>query len=134
MKPIEAAESELWGDDAKIAERITVWFDLLVKIRKAAGANVDPAALVEQIKRIDPAQLEGAQVWLTTFLWDRFELSREGIAKRKQMSLNAMNRACPYTREQYDKAVAENGTKQQVLAQVLGVDRRTLRKYGRPPI
>lgn len=42
------------------------------------------------------------------------------------------SRKCPYTVGEYDAAVVKVGTKQENLAKELKVDRKTLRKYGRP--
>jgi hypothetical protein len=104
----------------------------LEKIREAAGKGVDPALLVDQIRRIDPAMLEDAGIWLRLFVMERFEAEHKQIAKRQQTIDAAAAKDCPYTAEQYDAAAAKVGTKQELLAAELKVDRKTLRKYGRP--
>lgn len=132
MDQIETRAAEVRGDEIAIAGRILEWFDLLTKIRAAAGQGVDPALLVEQIKRIDPAMLDGAGSWLRQFIFERFEGEYGQLEKRRLSVKAASSRACPYTLEQYDAAVAKVGTKQELLAVELRVDRKTLRKYGRP--
>ena len=42
------------------------------------------------------------------------------------------NKTCPYTAKAYDKAVKKVGTKQYLIAEELDIDRKTLRKWGRP--
>lgn len=132
IQEVQARRAELMGDEVKIAERIHEFMLLLEKIREAAGAGVDPPLLVEQIKRIDPAMLSGAASWLRLFIVERFTAEHRDIASRVQKIEAAKAKVCPYTRAEYDAAVAKVGTKQEALALKLKVDRATLRKYGRP--
>jgi hypothetical protein len=134
LEPITEREAELKGDEATIALRIVEWLNLLAKLREAAGAGVDPQSLVDQIKRIDPAMLDGAQTWLQVFLWQRFEAEFKHLNIRKKASEAAASKGCPYTAAEYDRAAAIAGTKQELLAFELSVDRKTLRKWGRPDV
>lgn len=54
------------------------------------------------------------------------------IANLEHLAIARRSRSCPYTAEEYDAAVAKVGTKKELIAAELGVDRKTLRKYGRP--
>jgi hypothetical protein len=57
-------------------------------------------------------------------------------ARRKQtatLSKARRSKKCPYTRAQYDAALAQSGGKQYRLAELLDCAVKTLTKYGRPP-
>ena len=131
MTDIKTREKELWEKEGEIAIRVVEWFSLFRKLRKAAD-TVPPDLVIEQLKRADPEMLAGAHIWLMNFLQDRFSSEKRTIETRKVNQANAAKRTCPYTRRQYDAAVAKVGTKQEALAMRLGVSRDTIRKYGRP--
>jgi len=133
MQEIEGRRAELIGDEAAVAERIVYWFDILAKLRQAAGVGVPPRELVEQIMRIDPDMLYNDNVDAINFLYQRFEAEHGKLAKRKQAIDAAASKVCPYTAAEYDAAVAEVGTAPKRLAPKLKVSRNTLAKYGRPP-
>jgi hypothetical protein len=50
----------------------------------------------------------------------------------KMRELRLHRKGCPYTIAQYDAALEKAGTNQKRLAAELGVDRKTLRRHGRP--
>lgn len=132
---VAARDAELKGDEALIAARVMEWFDLLVKLRAAHAANDDQQMrpLITRLITADPAHLEGVQIWLTVFLMERFKAEFEQLDVRlRQIAAGEARARCPYTIAQYDAAVATVGTKQELLAAELKVDRKTLRKYGRP--
>lgn len=129
MSNIEDRENELWGNEAKRAERIIDWFELLIKLRNAAGAGVDAQPLIEQLLRADPDQMHESYLWMIDILFKRFELERDDLERRKNQRRTY---DCPYTQAEYDAAVAKVGTVQKTLAHALNVSRNTLAKYGRP--
>jgi hypothetical protein len=137
---IAARENELWDDDRAKAEAIIDWFDLLIKLRNAAGAGVDAKPLVEQLMRADPDQMHDSYLWMIDFLFDRFELRKKALDTRKQNRDNAAARPCKYTRAQWDaaeKAATHPQTgrvDKQAMAKALNVDRKTMKAHGRPPM
>lgn len=131
MSKTDDREREVWESEAKTAERIIQWFELLMKIHEAAQAGVDPGELIARVRQANREALEHDRIWLMEFIKDRFVAENRTIGNLRQLD-NARRRACPYTAGQYDAAVQVAGTKQQALARELGVSRKTLRKYGRP--
>ena len=133
LPEIEARRAKLQGEELQTALRIVAFMDLLEKIREAAGKGVDPAALVAQIKRIDPAMLADAGMWLRQLVMERFGAEHKQLDARLQTIAAAAGKACPYTQAEYDAAVAKVGTKQKLIASELKVSNKTVQKYGRPP-
>jgi hypothetical protein len=124
-----AREAELLGDELEIAGRIVEWMDLLEKIREAAGKGADPAQLVEQIKRIDPAMLEGVGIWLRLFVMERFQSQHHDLARKRTKSANASKPRVPIKQDDVQAARAALGAHatQEEIAARLGVDVQTLR-------
>ena len=85
MSNIEDRENELWGDEAKVAERVVQFFELLIKVRQAAGAGVEPQKIIDALLMIDPDQLAATDLWLTRFLWERFQAEKATLDMEKKL-------------------------------------------------
>jgi hypothetical protein len=86
--PIAERESELWKVDAEAAIRVFEWFDLLVKLRRAAD-TVPPDLLVKEFRNANLPLLEHDRLWLMQLIEDRFKGdrdSRDKIAQAKKSS------------------------------------------------
>ena len=121
MSKTDKLKKELWDDEAEIAIRIVEWFNLLRKLRHAAGRGVATNKLIEQLLRADPDLIDHDYTWLMILLRKRFEL---GNAK-----LNAV-RPKKITDEKFSQAVedARDGTKVAV-AKELKCSVKTLNRY-----
>ena len=122
MSKTDKMKKELWDDEAETASRIVQWFNLLRKLRHAAGRGVAPNKLIEQLLRADPDLIDHDYTWLMILLRKRFEL---GNAK-----LNAV-RPKKFTDEDFDLAVQQspNGTKTYIAKELLKCSVKTLNRY-----
>jgi len=124
-KRTEERKRVLWEDEGEVAIRVVECFDLFVKLRRAADL-APPDQVIALMKKIDPAMLEGASVWLTMFLFDRFDREKQKIATSEKNSTAGATKTAPFTAEQY---VSAKGRTQAQLAKEFDCTPKTLRKW-----
>lgn len=121
MSSKKEREEELWKREGEIAIRIVQWFDLLSKLREAAGKGVEPDDLIKQLLRADPEMLEHDYFWLMSLLTERFQLSQAQLNRR---------RVARVTPETYEKAWerSPNGSVSDI-ARRMGVSRTAIQNW-----
>ncbi len=84
--------------DPEIAIRISQWFDVLIKMRQAAGV-VPSEQLIELIKDAPLDLLRSDYHWLLILLADRFDLRHDDIERRLQQRQRKSGKRAPWKDE-----------------------------------
>jgi hypothetical protein len=92
--PISEREAEVWKVEAEAAIRVVEWFDLLVKLRRAAD-TVQPDKLIAAFRDSCLALLEHDRLWLMQLLSDRFAVARDKLELAKKSSSGGKTSSAP---------------------------------------